>query len=467
LTPLLKAANVAVLVFLLRSNIKLRASAIKNPHNPSAIRWVRGRYCRLSNLELARAGSAEKSEDNCMPIFAYTAIDANGRTVRATMEADTEQLVLSKLRDQSMHCTDIKKVNKGAGLAKGIGKKKVKAKAIVIFSRQFATMIDAGIPILRCLDILTGQCKDQVLRPALEAVTNDVKGGLTLNESLAKHPDVFSKLYINMIRAAEVGGILDQILDRLASFLEYENEVRSKIKGAMMYPILVLIFSMIMLFALFTFVLPKFKEIFAGMNIKLPVVTKTLFAMGDFCQSSWWMILIAAAVGFVAFKQWGKTAKGRYQIDYIKLKFPIVGEIALKMSIARFSRTFGTLLNSGVPMMRSLEIVGETLNNRVLAEAIDNTRNSIREGQKLSEPLSKSGLFPNMVTCMIDVGEESGRLSDMLVKVGDFYDQEVEAIVKGLTSMIEPMLIIFMGCVVGFIAISVMTPMFKLVSGIK
>lgn len=401
-----------------------------------------------------------------MPIFAYTAIDPNGRTVHATMEADTEQLVLSKLRDQSMHCTDIRAVKSRGGMKTSFGKKKVKPKAIVVFSRQFATMIDAGIPILRCLDILTNQTKDPALRPALEQVTNDVRGGLTLNEALAKHPDIFSKLYVNMIRAAEVGGILDQILDRLACFLEYESEVRSKIKGAMMYPILVLIFSMIMLFAIFTFVLPKFKEIFAGMNIKLPVVTKTLFAIGDFCQSSWWMILIAIAVGFVAFKQWVKTPRGRYQVDYLKLKFPIAGEITLKMSIARFTRTFGTLINSGVPMMRSLEIVGETLNNKVLADAIDQTRNSIREGQKLSEPLAKSGLFPNMVTCMIDVGEESGRLSDMLVKVGDFYDQEVDATVKGLTSMIEPILIIFMGCVVGFIAISVMVPMFKLVSSI-
>lgn len=403
-----------------------------------------------------------------MPIFAYTAIDSNGRTVRATMEADSEQLVLSKLRDQSMHCTDIRRAGKNSSILKAsYGRKKVKAKAIVVFSRQFATMIDAGIPILRCLDILTGQCKDPTLKPALEGVTNDVRSGLTLNEALAKQPQVFSKLYINMIRAAEVGGILDQILDRLASFLEYENEVRGKIKSAMMYPVLVLIFSFIMLGALFTFVLPKFKEIFIGMDVKLPVVTNALFKMGDFCQSSWWMILLAIVVAFVAFKQYGKTTKGRYQIDYIKLKFPVVGEIVLKMSIARFTRTFGTLINSGVPMMRSLEIVGETLNNKVLTEAIDITRTSIREGQKLSEPLSKSGLFPNMVTCMIDVGEESGRLSEMLVKVGDFYDQEVEQTVKGLTSMIEPMLIIFMGCVVGFIAISVMTPIFKLVTSIK
>jgi type IV pilus assembly protein PilC len=404
-----------------------------------------------------------------MPIFAYTAIDSNGRTVRATMEADSEQLVLAKLRDQSMHCTDIRRASRGGGglMKMSVGKKKVKAKAIVIFSRQFATMIDAGIPILRCLDILTGQTKDPVLRPALEAVTNDVRGGLTLNEALAKQPQVFSKLYINMIRAAEVGGILDQILDRLAAFLEYESEVRGKIKSAMMYPVLVLIFSFIMLFALFSFVLPKFKEIFVGMDVELPAITSMLFKMGDFCQSSWWMMIVAAIIGFIAFKQYGKTAKGRYQIDYMKLKFPVVGEIALKMSVARFTRTFGTLINSGVPMMRSLEIVGETLNNKVLAEAIDQTRISIREGQKLSEPLAKSGLFPNMVTCMIDVGEESGRLSEMLVKVGDFYDVEVEQTVKGLTSMIEPMLIIFMGCIVGFIAISVMTPIFKLVNSVK
>jgi type IV pilus assembly protein PilC len=383
------------------------------------------------------------------------------------MEADTEQLVLAKLRDQSMHCTDIRRAGKGVTMPKGIGKKKIKMKALVIFSRQFATMIDAGIPILRCLDILTGQTKDQVLRPALEQVTQDVRGGLTLNEALAKQPHVFSKLYINMIRAAEVGGILDQILDRLAAFLEYESEVRGKIKSAMMYPVLVLIFSGVMLFALFAFVLPKFKEIFIGMNVELPPITSMLFKMGDFCQKSWWMMIIAAIAGWISVWQYGKTPKGRYQLDFLKLKFPVVGEIALKMSIARFTRTFGTLINSGVPMMRSLEIVGETLNNKVLTEAIDITRNSIREGQKLSEPLAKSGLFPNMVTCMIDVGEESGRLSEMLVKVGDFYDTEVEQTVKGLTSMIEPMLIIFMGCIVGFIAISVMTPIFKLVNSVK
>jgi type IV pilus assembly protein PilC len=294
-----------------------------------------------------------------------------------------------------------------------------------------------------------------------------VRGGLTLNESMAKHPQVFSKLYINMIRAAEVGGILDQILDRLAGFLEYEAEIRGKIKSAMMYPVLVLCFSVLMLFVLFSFVLPKFKEIFTGMNVQLPAVTAGLFAMGDFMAKYWWFVIIMGFGAFIGIKLWGKTPAGREKLDYLKLKFPIVGELALKMSIARFSRTFGTLISSGVPMIRSLEIVQETLGNMVLAQAIEQTRVSIREGQKLSTPLMASGLFPNMVTCMIDVGEESGRLSEMLVKVGDFYDAEVETTVKGLTSMIEPMLIIFMGVVVGFIAISVMTPIFTLVNSVQ
>jgi type IV pilus assembly protein PilC len=402
-----------------------------------------------------------------MPLYAYTAIDTSGRTVRSTMEADNEQLVLAKLRDQSLHCTEIKRAGKAKSGSSILGKKKFKPKSLVVFSRQFATMIDAGIPILRCLDILTGQTKDPGLKEALETVTADVKGGLSLNEAMVKHPQVFNKLYVNMIRAAEIGGILDQILDRLAGFLEYEADIKGKIKSAMMYPILVLCFSVLMLFVLFSFVLPKFKEIFNGMDVELPPVTAALFRFGDFMASCWWLVIIMGFGTFMGIKMYGKTPRGRYQLDFLKLKLPIVGELALKMSIARFSRTFGTLINSGVPMMRSLEIVGETLGNQVLTAAIEDTRQAIKEGQKLSQPFYASGLFPTMVTTMIDIGEESGRLSEMLVKVGDFYDAEVEVTVKGLTSMIEPMLIIFLGVVVGFIAISIMTPIFKLVNSVK
>lgn len=400
-----------------------------------------------------------------MPIFAYTAVDRSGKTIRATIEADTEGLVLAKLRDQSLVCTDLRRA-KGKLSSVQLGKKKMKPKALVVFSRQFATMIDAGIPILRCLEILGSQTKDPALQEAVQAITLDVKSGLTLNEAMSKHPNVFNKLYVNMIRAAELGGILDQILDRLAGFLEYENEIRGKIKSAMMYPTLVLIFSQVMLFALFSFVLPKFKEIFNGMSVEMPPITAGLFAIGDFMGASWWMILLALGGIFYGLKLWGKTTAGRYRLDAIRLRIPIVGELALKMSVARFSRTFGTLINSGVPIIRSLEIVGETMGNAVLSKAIEDARSSIREGNKLSQPLTASNLFPTMVTTMIDIGEESGRLSEMLVKVGDFYDSEVDATVKGLTSMIEPLLIIFLGGVVGFIAISIMTPIFKLVNAV-
>ncbi len=398
-----------------------------------------------------------------MPHYAYTAVDATGRQVKSVIEAESESHVLSKLRDQSMQVVDLKVTGKRGGVSFG----KIKQKSLVVFSRQFATMIDAGIPILRCLDILSGQTKDPILKPVLQQVTQDVKGGMSLNESMAKHPRVFNKLYVNMVRAAELGGILDTILDRLSGFLEYEAEVKSKIKSAMMYPVLVMIFSVLMLFVLFSFVLPRFKDIFDGMDVQLPAVTSMLFAVGDFMSKFWWLILLLAISIFVGIKLYGRTTSGRYQLDFFKLKVPIIGELSLKMSVARFCRTFGTLISSGVPMMRSLEIVGDTLGNAVLADAVEQTRLSIREGNKLSSPLAASGLFPTMVTQMIDVGEESGRLSEMLVKVGDFYDQEVESTVKGLTSMIEPMLIIFLGVVVGFIAISVMTPIFTLVNSIR
>ncbi len=405
-----------------------------------------------------------------MPQFVYNAVDPSGRTLRGVMEADDERLVLAWLHEQHYHVLSVQPRRRGLSLAllKDLNRsKKVKLLELVMFSRQFATMIDAGIPILKSLDALETQTKNPALREVIGAVRQDVKGGMSLADALSKHPHVFSKLYVNMVRAAEVGGILDQILDRLAQFLEKELEIRQKIKSAMMYPVLVLIFSMVMVFALFTFVLPRFKEIFASMNVKMPPATQLLFNLSDYAVAYWYVPPALLVGAFVFIKQYGKNPKGRYRIDLVKLRLPIIGDLVLKMSISRFARTFGVLIASGVSMMRSLEIVAETAGNSVLATAIDNARNGVREGQKLSTPLGASGLFPTMVTHMIDVGEETGRLSDMLVKVSDFYEKEVDATVKGLTSMIEPMLIIFLGVVVGFIAISVMTPIFTLVSNIN
>lgn len=402
-----------------------------------------------------------------MSTYVYTVVDTTGKTKKGKLDADSEQSVLGKLHEQNLHIVSINKQKERSKTSSGGSNRKVKLKAMVVFSRQFATMIDAGIAVVRCLDILEGQTKDDVLKGAIGQAKRDVKAGLSLTDAFSKHPGVFSRLYVNMVRAAETGGILDLILDRLATFLEKEDEIRGKIKSAMIYPILVLVFAMLMLAALFMFVLPKFKEIFVSMNVKMPLVTRLLFDGSTFLKSYWYILLILMVGSYIFYRSYSKTERGRFQIDTFKLRFPVVGELVQKMAISRFSRTFATLIASGVPMMRSLEIVGETSGNVVIAKSVENARSSIREGQKISAPLAQSGLFPSMVTHMIDIGEETGRLSDMLVKVSDFYDQEVEGAVKALTSLIEPCLIVVMGGIVGFIAVSIMAPIFKLVSNMS
>ncbi len=403
-----------------------------------------------------------------MATFTYNAIAAGGKNVKGRIEADSESAALGRLHDQNFHVLSVaaEKASPFASLSKSKSSGSPKLQSVVLFSRQFATMIDAGLSVVKCMDILETQVKDPPLKAALIVVKKDVKGGLSLGDSLAKHPNVFSKLYINMIRAAEIGGILDTILDRLSGFLEKEMEIRQKVKSAMMYPIIVLFFAVGMINALFFFVLPKFKEIFASMNVEMPPMTQALFGLSDFMVARWYVFLLVPVIGFFAFKQYSATPEGAMQVDRLKLKAPIFGELVLKMSVARFARTFGTLLSSGVAMIRAMEIVGETSGNAVIAKAITDARNAIREGKRLSTPLAESGLFPPMVTNMIDIGEETGRLSEMLVKVSDFYEMEVDATVKGLTSMIEPILMVLMGGIVGFIAISIMAPMFKLVSSI-
>lgn len=403
-----------------------------------------------------------------MATFVYTAIDPSGKNVKGKVEADNQQLVLAKLHEQAYHVIEVSEKKKSSAFSGGLSKyKKIKLQTLVVFSRQFATMIDAGVGIIKCLDIMEKQTKDEVLKPVIAQSMRDVKSGMSLTDAFARHPNVFSKLYVNMIRAAELGGILDEILDRVAGFLENEMEIRTKIKSAMMYPVIVLIFSFGMICALFAFVLPKFREIFVSMDVEMPPMTQALFDGSALFRAYWYIPLGLLIGGFIFYKQMSKQPKGKYQIDKFKLNMPVVGEIVQKMAISRFTRTFGTLVSSGVPMMRALEIVGETAGNVVLARAITAAKESVREGQKISAPLEATGMFPAMVTHMIDVGEETGRLSDMLIKVSDFYEKEVDAAVKGLTSLIEPLLIVFMGVVVGFIAISVMGPIFKLVSSIE
>jgi type IV pilus assembly protein PilC len=403
-----------------------------------------------------------------MPTFVYDVIDTSGNTVKGRMEAESEGAVLSRLHEQRLHVLGISE-HKASGLM-SIGTKKSvgapKLQSLVVFSRQFATMVDAGLAVLKCLDILEQQTKDLPLKAALGVIKRDVQTGVSLGEALAKHPNCFSKLYVNMIRAAELGGILDTILDRLSQFLEKEQEIRQKVKSALTYPVIVLVFAMIILFAMFMFILPTFKQMFSDMQAKMPPMTEALFGISDFMVHNWYVFVFAPLLGYIGLKQYAKTPEGRYKLDYFKLKVPIMGELVLKLSVARFCRTFGTLLSSGVPMMRAIEIVAETAGNEVLTKAIQETKSALREGSRLSPPLVKSGLFPPMVTHMIDIGEETGRMSEMLVKVAEFYEQEVDATVKALTSLIEPILIVFLGVIVGFIVISIMGPMFSIINQI-
>lgn len=397
-----------------------------------------------------------------MPTFKYQALDVLGKTHKGRIEADTESAAMSRLQGMGVHVTQVAEMREGGVMNVRFGS--VKLQSLVVFSRQFATMIDAGIRVVKCLDILENQTNDPFLKPVLGQVKRDVTAGMGLTEAMAKHPKVFSKLYVNMIRAAEAGGILDHVLDRLATFLEKEMELRSKIKSAMMYPVVIFVFSIIIVTALMVFVLPKFLDIFTQLGAPLPPTTKALFSISGFLTANWYLLIVVplGTVGF--FKWYGNRPQGRLKIDAYKLKMPLIGELIQKMAISRFSRTFATLVAAGVPMLRSLEIVAETAGNARIAQAIDVARSNVREGKKISDPLRASGLFPEMVTQMIDIGEETGRVSEMLTKVADFYDSEVENAVKGLTSMIEPLMIVFLGVMVGFIAISVISPIFSLQS---
>ena len=402
-----------------------------------------------------------------MPHFQYSAMDASGRTIGGRLEAESLDAVRSKLSDLRYHVLNIRESRERSSLLEKLNSmQKVKLRELVVFSRQFATMIDAGLSVVKCLDILQQQCKDPKLRDVIGQVKHDVGSGASLTDAMSRHPRVFSSLYVNMIRSAEAGGILDLVLDRLAAFLEKEQEVRSKVKSAMMYPAVVLCFAVLMLIALLMFVLPRFKEIFDSMQLELPLTTYVLLNFSGFTRSYWYLWLIGFVALIVGYKLFAATARGAYQIDRLKLHIPIMGDLMLKTAVSRFARTFGTLISSGVPVLRALEIVVDTSGNLVVSDAIGQAKASVKEGEKISTPLFATKLFPLMVTQMIAVGEETGRLDQMLSKVSDFYDEEVDATLKGLTSLIEPLMIVGLGGIVGFVAVSVITPIYQLVGDI-
>ena len=407
-----------------------------------------------------------------MPTFVYEARDATGQLRKDTIEAANLRAATQRLQEQRMTVIQIKAKAAGAG-ADGLAgllsrMKKVDEQALTVFSRQFATMINAGLAMVRCLDILSEQTEDKKLRETLIQVRRDVEGGSTLSNSLAKHPNVFSMLYISMVKAGEMGGVLDEVLERLAGFMEKDFALKKKVKSALTYPVVILLMASGIVFFLVTYILPTFVALFEGMSLALPLPTQILIAITKGARNPAVMIPLVILLGVGGFMvgQYIKTPAGRKQYDMMRLNIPVFGLLNRKVSISRFCRTLGTLLSSGVPIMQALEIVGRASGNEIIAMTVTKVRESIREGESIASPLGASGMFPPMVTQMVAVGEETGNLDAMLSKIADFYDTEVEYMLASLTSMLEPIMIVGMGGIVGFIVISVFLPLYQLIGNI-
>jgi type IV pilus assembly protein PilC len=387
-----------------------------------------------------------------MPVYEYTARDATGRVLAGAIEAESDATVTQKLREMGFFITNLHRKTEPVGVVeyfsrfRGIG-----LKDLAVFSRQFATMVNAGLSLVRTLSILEEQTQQKQLQQVIVGVRTDIEGGATLSSSLAEYPQAFSNLYVNMVKAGEAGGVLDEVLMRLATFLEKELALRQKIKSATTYPILLACAATAALLFMTVVIIPQFATFFKelGSSAALPLPTQIAMGVSILIRRFWWALLIVIAVLLYLVRLYVRTPAGRANYDRIKLRLPILGPVNKKIVIARFSRTFGTLVASGVPIMQALEVVGKAIDNVVVARAIEAVRTSIREGESIAIPLAASGMFPPMVVQMVKVGEETGTLESMLTKVADFYDTEIENTVASLTSILEPVLIVGMGVVIG------------------
>ncbi len=389
--------------------------------------------------------------------FAYKAKEASGKVTEGIVEAADQRAAMARLREQKLSVMEIK-----VSAAKKGKKGKVDSKDVVMFSRQLSTLVSAGVPIVQGLNILEAQAENPAFKFVVGGLRTDIEAGLSIADAMKKHPQAFTELYVAMIKAGEVGGILDTILERLSGFLESSEALKAKVKSALMYPTVVFSAAGLITIFLVVFVIPIFKDIFSSFGHELPFLTRVIIGISDFLRAKLLYMLPFIGGAVWLFKKWAKTEKGQEKIDDISLKLPIFGILLKKVAIAKFTRTLGTLIKSGVPILQGLETVAKTAGNKVIERAINNSRDSIKEGGRISDPLKKANIFPPMVIQMISVGEETGGLDNMLNRIADFYDQEVDTAVKGLTSMIEPIIIIVLGVVVGTIVIAMFMPMFSL-----
>ena len=397
-----------------------------------------------------------------MPAFTYTARTVNGDLKTATIEAPSREDVVAQLRRQRLSVVKVDEESKPKR-AKG----SIKMRDIVIFTRQFSTMINAGLPLVQALDILAKQTENKVLADVTRAVVFDVESGHTVADALAKHPKAFSELYVNMVAAGEAGGILDTILMRLATFMEKNDALVRKVKGAMIYPGVIMSVAGFAILVLLLFVIPVFEDMFASVGLPLPLPTRIVIAMSKFLKNYWWLIGAAIGVGAFLFKKYYATSSGMLVVDRILLRVPILGDVLRKSAVSRFTRTLGTLISSGVSILDGLEITAKTAGNRVIQDAIMQSRASIAGGDTIAAPLQKSAVFPNMVISMIAVGEQTGGLDEMLTKIADFYDEEVDAAVGGLLSLLEPIMIVFLGVVVGGMVVAMYLPIFDMINAVQ
>src|SRR5882724_7507073 len=400
-----------------------------------------------------------------MPMFEYTARSQTGQIQKGQMDVASKDDVSAYLRKNRLILVSVREAPKAIKFS--MGGARVKTRDIVIFTRQFATMINAGLPLVQSLNILAAQTENKALAEVTRAVVYDVESGNTLADAFSKHPKAFSALYVNMVAAGEAGGILDTILLRLATFLEKNDALVRKVKGAMVYPGVIICVAGLAIAVLLIFVIPTFQSMFASANLELPLPTRIVIGLSNFLIHYWWAMAGVVAGIIFGIRQYYGTPAGRKQLDGLLLKAPVLGDVVRKSAVSRFTRTLGTLVSSGVSILEGLEITAKTSGNQVVHNAVMASRQSIAGGETIAAPLERSAVFPPMVISMIAVGEQTGGLDEMLSKIADFYDEEVDAAVSNLLSLLEPIMIVFLGVVVGGMVVAMYLPIFDMVNAVQ
>jgi type IV pilus assembly protein PilC len=400
-----------------------------------------------------------------MPMFEYTARAPSGQIQKGQLDAPSKDEVSAYLRKNRLILVNVREAPKQISFS--FGGPRIKTRDIVIFTRQFATMINAGLPLVQSLNILAQQTENKALRDVTKAVVYDVESGHTLADAFSKHPKAFTDLYVNMVAAGEAGGILDTILLRLATFLEKNDALVRKVKGAMVYPGVIISVAIIAIAVLLVFVIPTFENMFASAGMELPLPTRIVIGMSNGLINYWWMAILAIGGLIFAIRQYYSTSNGRRQIDGMLLRAPVLGDLLRKSAVSRFTRTLGTLVSSGVSILDGLEITAKTAGNSVIHDAVMESRQSIAGGETIAAPLEKSKVFPPMVISMIAVGEQTGGMDEMLSKIADFYDEEVDVAVSALLSLMEPAMIVVLGVIVGGMVIAMYLPIFDMMNAIQ